>query len=114
MVYSHHRHQLLQPHLAQLVRGLAETPQPREDFSSVHQQVRGGVRWLFIKFNLCLVPDLALHCPPRQTEHSPKPWVDSLLKCPCASNLRRCGAGSTDKLPVRNSPQGFEDGFLKV
>lgn len=88
MVYSRHRHQLLQPHLAQLVRVLAATPQSREDFSSVHQQVRGEVRLLFIKFNLCLVPNLALHCQLRQAEHSPKPWVDSLLNCPRASNLK--------------------------
>lgn len=50
--------------------------------------MRGGVRLSFIKFNPYLVPNLALHCQPRE-EHSPKFWVDYLLKCPHVSKLRK-------------------------
>lgn len=53
------------------------------------QQVRRGVRLPFIKFNPYLVPNLALHCQPREEENSPKSWVDYLLKCPHASKLRK-------------------------
>lgn len=82
------------------------------------QQVRRGVRLSFIKFNPYLVPNLALHCQPREEENSPKSWVDYLLKCPHASKLRKWEAmkRTHDKLPhpMRNSPQCFDDGFLKV